>query len=210
MKKITFFILVFSFTFSVIAQVSISGIVINDSIPLESASVIIKNSTSGIATKSDGTFKIEAKKGDTLSVSYLGFKTKELIVDKPSELKIQLQEDFSLDEVLITGYSSHRFCKTMCCGVSVTYAHQLSEQKEKHKLFPNPSTNGIFQLQLVKQYNEIDISVTTLKGRMIHNNKHQKFSKRLSVDLSQFSKGIYIINIIADGKRLEPVKAIRN
>jgi hypothetical protein len=210
MKNITFFILAFSFAISVNAQVSISGTVTNDSIPLESASVIIKHSTTGIATKSDGTFKIEAKIGDTLSVSYLGYKTKELIVDKPRDLKIQLQEDFSLDEVLIKGYSSHRNCRTMCCGVSCVYIVELSEPKEKQRLFPNPSANGIFQIQGLEDYKEVKISVATLSGRTILNKTHDKFSQRLTIDLSQFSKDIYIINIIADGERLEPLKAIRN
>jgi hypothetical protein len=211
MKNITFFILALSFTLGAMAQVSISGIVINDSIPLESASVIIKNSIKGIATKSDGTFKIEAKKGDTLSVSYLGYKTKELIVDKPIDLKIQLEEDFSLDEVLIMGYAKQTriYYKRSCGGYSVN-TQQLIIPKEKHKLFPNPSASGIFQLQGLEDYNEVQISVATLLGRTILNKTHQKFDKRITIDLSQFLKDIYIINIIADGERLEPLKAIRN
>ncbi|MEP5254503.1 MAG: hypothetical protein ABJQ39_05535 [Winogradskyella arenosi] len=52
MKKITLLIITLFLSFITSAQISITGTVFNDSIPLESASVIIKNSTTGIATNS--------------------------------------------------------------------------------------------------------------------------------------------------------------
>ncbi|WP_299106741.1 carboxypeptidase-like regulatory domain-containing protein [uncultured Winogradskyella sp.] len=79
MKKMTLFSIAVCFTLITTAQISVSGVVINDSIPLESASVIIKNSLKGVATNNKGEFKLEAKKGDTLSVSYLGYNLKSLL-----------------------------------------------------------------------------------------------------------------------------------
>ena len=80
---------------------------------------------------------------------------------------------------------------------------------EKHKLFPNPSSNGIFQLKLVEDYVEVKISIANMSGRIIQNSSHQKFGKKVTVDLSQFSTGIYVVNIVVDGKRLEPIKAVK-
>ena len=58
MKKNTFLIIALTFAVTAFAQISVSGVVANDSIPLESANVIVKNSTNGIATNQKGEFKL--------------------------------------------------------------------------------------------------------------------------------------------------------
>ena len=207
MKKMTLLFVTLSFTLVTMAQISVSGTVTNDSIPLESASVIIKNSTHGIATNSKGEFKIEAIKGDTLSVSYLGYKPQEFVLTDTEEIEIKLKED-TLNEVVVVAYSGHR-CLTTGCGICITYERYWETNLEKNKLFPNPSSNGIFLLKLVEDYDEVKISITNMSGRIIQNSSHQKFGKKVTIDLSQFSTGIYVVNIVADGKRLEPIKAVK-
>jgi len=71
MKKNTLLLLALCISMLSSAQITIKGTIVNDSIPLESASIIIKNSKKGVATNVKGQFKLEAKKGDTLSISYL-------------------------------------------------------------------------------------------------------------------------------------------
>jgi len=217
MKKITLLLLTLSFSICSVAQITIRGTVLSDSISLESASVIIKNTTKGIATNEKGQFQIEAKKGDTLSVSYLGYDTKDIVVDKIENLNIQLEVGNNLEEVVLKGYLDGRTirCGTICRKTSCGVYCESSISTEliniiAPKLYPNPSTNGIFQLKLTEQYNEVRISVANISGQTIQNSTHQKFGEKLSIDLSQFSTGIYIINIIADGKRLEAIKAIRS
>ncbi|WP_405573302.1 carboxypeptidase-like regulatory domain-containing protein [Winogradskyella sp. Asnod2-B02-A] len=207
MKKMTLFSIAVCFTLITTAQISVSGIVSNDSIPLESANVIIKNSLNGVATNSKGEFKLEAKKGDTLSVSYLGYKPQEFVINKTEQIEIKLKED-ALNEVVVVAYSGHR-CWTTGCGVSISYNTYWDTNVEKNKLYPNPSSNGIFQLKLVENYDEVKISVANMSGQIIWNSSSQKLGKKITIDLSQFSTGIYIINIIADGKRLEPIKAVK-
>ena len=209
MKKMTLFTIALCLSFITSAQTLITGIVTNDSIPLESASVIIKNSSTGIATNSKGEFKIEAKKGDTLSVSYLGYETKELVVNKKEDFNIKLEEDNNLDEVVVVGYASHR-CWSTGCGICITYETYWETELLKNKLFPNPSSSGIFQLKLTEDYDKVDISIANMSGRVIQNATYQKFGEIGNIDLSQFSAGIYIISIIADGKRLEAIKAIKS
>ena len=207
MKKMNLLTIVLCYNLIVMAQISVSGIVTNDSIPLESANVFIKNSTKGIATSSKGEFKLEAKKGDTLSVSYLGYKPQEFVINKTEQIEIKLKED-TLNEVVIVAYSGHR-CWTTSCGISISYNTYWDTNVEKNKLYPNPSSNGIFQLKLVENYDEVKISIANMSGQIIRNSSSQKLGKKIAIDLSQFSTGIYIINIIADGKRLEPIKAVK-
>lgn len=205
----TLLIAAFTISFIASAQILVTGIVTNDSISLESASVIIKNSTKGIATNAKGEFKLEAKKGDTLTISYLGYQSKEIVVLNNDELKIKMIDGGKLDEVIIEAYASYRRgCSGMSCKVTVIVG---DFEKLKPKLFPNPSSNGIFQLTLNEDYDEVEISVSNISGRIIQNSTHQKFEDKVVVDLSQFSAGIYIVNIIANGgNRLEPIKALIN
>jgi len=208
MKKNMFLFLVLSFSINSFSQIIIKGSVHNDSIPLESASVIIKNSKRGVATNAKGQFKIEAKKGDTLSISYLGYDTKEIIVNKNENLNVQLEAENYLDEVVIEAYS---YSRRICCGMScVLICIDGESSSELIKLYPNPSLNGIFQLKLDEDYEEVKIMVSNLSGQIIQNSVHQKFGNKLNVNLSEFATGIYIINIIVDGKSIEAVKAIRS
>ena len=207
MKKLTLLTIVLCYNLIAMAQISVTGIVTNDSIPLVSANVFIKNSTKGIATSSNGEFKLEAKKGDTLSVSYLGYKPQEFVLTDTEEIEIKLKED-TLNEAVVIAYSGHR-CWTTGCGICITYERYWETNLEKNKLFPNPSSNGIFQLKLVEDYVEVKISIANMSGRIIQNSSHQKLGKKVTIDLSQFSTGIYVVNIVTDGKRLEPIKAVK-
>ena len=74
--------------------------------PVIGANVIKKNSTLGTITDLNGTFSIEAVKGDVLQVTYLGYIPVEITVDgKP--ILVTLHEDVTgLDEVVVVGYGS--------------------------------------------------------------------------------------------------------
>jgi hypothetical protein len=217
MKRITLLVFVLSFSICSFAQITIKGVVASDSIPLESVSVIIKNSKKGTITNVIGEFKIEATKGDTLSISYIGFKTKNIIVNQDEIFRIRLEEGGQLNEVVISAYLYSRRTK---CGSTRCYTRcgnycEIEITKEKlnkiqPKLYPNPSSNGMFQLKLAEHFDEVKISVANLSGQTVQNSKYQKFGEKLSIDLSQCATGIYIINIIAVGKPLEAIKAIRS
>lgn len=207
MKRITLVILAFTFSMFSIAQITVTGIVSNDSIPLESANVIIKNSTKGVATNQKGEFNIKAEEGDTLSISYLGYETKEFVVSSNQALKVQLKEYSHLDEVIVMA-SNYHSCWSTGCGICITYETYRNYNSEKNKLFPNPSSNGIFQLKLIEDYHEVKISIADMSGQLILKSKHHEFGNNIRIDLSEFPNGVYIVNIIADGKRLECIKAI--
>lgn len=71
--------------------------------PIVGASVVISNTTKGTVTDLDGNFTIQARQGDELTISYIGFKTKKLKVTG-SSLNVTLEEeDASLNEVVVVG-----------------------------------------------------------------------------------------------------------
>ena len=92
----------------VINAQNVTGTVISgsDNEPLIGASIIVQGTKAGAVTDLDGNFSIQAKQGQTLTVSYLGYITQNVKVkDGGAKLNISLQEDKqSLDEVVVVGY----------------------------------------------------------------------------------------------------------
>ena len=89
------------------AQTSVTGTVVDSSDePMVGASVIVTGSSVGTSTDIDGNFTINAKQGQTLKVSYVGYKTQDVKV-KGNNLRIVLEEDNALlDEVVVVGYGT--------------------------------------------------------------------------------------------------------
>ena len=85
----------------------------NDNTPIPSVSIYIDGTTTGTTTGFDGDFVIKANVNNTLVVSYLGFKTKKIVITKDIKLPliIKLEPDVdALDEVVIVsvGYGTMR------------------------------------------------------------------------------------------------------
>lgn len=88
--------------------VKITGTIVDDNNePVIGANVSIKGTTTGTITDMDGKFSLEASKGMTLLISYIGFETQEITVGNQTTYKIRLSEDSqALDEVVVIGYGT--------------------------------------------------------------------------------------------------------
>ncbi len=71
------------------------------------ANVVEKgNTTNGTITDLDGNFTLTVPKGTTLTVSFIGYKTQDVVVDSPT-IMVTLQDDAELlSEVVVIGYGS--------------------------------------------------------------------------------------------------------
>lgn len=76
--------------------------------PLIGASVLVKGTTVGTVTGLDGDFILDAKAGETLLITYTGFTAVEHIIGNDLTVNVALQQGVSLDEIVVTGYSSQR------------------------------------------------------------------------------------------------------
>ncbi|UOQ69112.1 SusC/RagA family TonB-linked outer membrane protein [Hymenobacter volaticus] len=95
----------------VTADISVSGRVTQENgDPLPGVTVLVKGTTTGASTNSDGTFVISAPEGSTLVFSYVGYTRKEVPVTAAStNLTVTLSEDVSaLNEVVVVGYGTQR------------------------------------------------------------------------------------------------------
>lgn len=92
-------------------EISVSGNVQDESgTPIPEVNVLIKNTSKGVSTDFNGNFVINGVEiGDTLTFSYLGYVTKEVVVVNRSNLTVQLVEDLAqLDEIVIIGYGTQK------------------------------------------------------------------------------------------------------
>jgi TonB-linked SusC/RagA family outer membrane protein len=87
---------------------SVKGFVYNKRFePLSNASVMLRGSTKGVSTTVNGSFELkDAKAGDVLRVSYIGYKTTDIKVEFPQSTNIFLEDATNeLDQVVAQGYS---------------------------------------------------------------------------------------------------------
>jgi TonB-linked SusC/RagA family outer membrane protein len=78
--------------------------------PLIGATVLVKGNTSrGTITDIDGNFHIEVPSEQSVLVfSYVGMTTKEVRVGKQRNFKVSLEEENTLDEVVVVGYGTQK------------------------------------------------------------------------------------------------------
>src|SRR5690606_41925809 len=75
--------------------------------PISTANVIQKGTSNGVMTDSDGEFSIEVPGNAVLEISYLGYTTVNVEVNKQTQLKVEMAPAASaLDEVVVVGYST--------------------------------------------------------------------------------------------------------
>ncbi len=90
--------------------ITVKGVVVDATgEPIIGATIRVANSDGGSISDLDGNFTIECHKNDRLTVSYIGFVTKEVKVNSASGVKIVLNEDRkALDEVIVVGYGTQK------------------------------------------------------------------------------------------------------
>lgn len=98
--------------FGLMAQRTISGVVSDAMGGLPGANVMIKGTSTGVATDMDGNYSISVNNGDVLEVSYMGYttKTQKVTAKTPSTLNFSMEEDSKMmDEVVVeVGYGKMR------------------------------------------------------------------------------------------------------
>ncbi len=99
----------FFFAYSSAQTIDISGNVQDTGgIPIPGVNIIVKNTSKGAVTDFDGNFTVTGvEKGATLTFSYIGYITYEIVVTNNNNLTITLEEDIAkLDEVVVIGYGT--------------------------------------------------------------------------------------------------------
>ena len=119
----------------------ITGQVIGeDRQPVAGASIKIKGSTNGVISSSNGSFVIDAKPGDVLVTSFIGFQNSQMKVGSSNKIIIELVSALqNLNEVVVTGYASQKK-KDLTGSVAVVNVTEMTKQ-------PSASVNSQLQGQ---------------------------------------------------------------
>jgi TonB-linked SusC/RagA family outer membrane protein len=109
----------------------VSGRVVSalDKQPLVGVTVSVKGTSNGVMTKSDGGFSINIATGKaTLSISYTGYKSKDInVTGGQTNINIALDEDTqNLNDVVVVGYTSKRQSE-LTSAVTVVSAEKLKD-----------------------------------------------------------------------------------
>ncbi|MBB5396118.1 TonB-dependent receptor [Mucilaginibacter sp. AK015] len=87
----------------------IQGTVSDEQGTLPGVSVSLKGTTTGTITNVDGKFFINAKVGQTLVFSFIGYNTKEVVIGSDGPLNVKLITSSSnLNEVVVVGYGTQK------------------------------------------------------------------------------------------------------
>lgn len=98
-----FYFLLFAICLNVQAKTITGTVKDSDNLSLPGVNVVVKGTSNGTTTDYDGKYSIEAKEGDILVFSFIGFKTKEIKVSKNSVIDVVMEPDSSaLNEVVVT------------------------------------------------------------------------------------------------------------
>lgn len=112
MKKFLLFLIVTFWVASGYTQIrTVTGHVVGakDGTPLVGVSIKIKGTNKGTSTDINGRFSlsVSAASRPVLLISYIGYKSQEVVVDQQLSLTIRMAEDSrSLDEVVVVGYGA--------------------------------------------------------------------------------------------------------
>ena len=110
-------------------QQSVEGVVTDSNgMPLLGVTVIEVGSNNGVVTDFDGNYAITVGGPEAvLQFSFVGFETREVIVDGQSTIDVTLQEDQSqLDEVVVIGYGSQKV-ENVIGSVSTVSSEQITQ-----------------------------------------------------------------------------------
>jgi TonB family protein len=91
--------------------VTISGKVVSaeDEMPLAGVNVVIKGTSKGIATDSQGNFSLQAPVDGILVFNFIGMQTEEIPVKNQNKIDVSLQSDMqALNEVVVSGYGKKK------------------------------------------------------------------------------------------------------
>lgn len=131
----------------------IRGTVTNEAGAAQSnISVVVKETKAGTSTDNNGNFSVQAEVGQTLVISAVGFKSREVVITSLSALNIQLEPNASsMDEVVVVGYTTQKR-GSVTSAVSSISGEQLVTTKNENIL--NTMTGKIPGLRIVQNTSE--------------------------------------------------------
>jgi TonB-linked SusC/RagA family outer membrane protein len=107
---------------------TVTDAVSNETLP--GATISVKGTTRGVVTDANGAFAIEAKTGDVLSISYIGYADQMVTVSDATTLVIALESGYTLQEVVKTALGISKEKKSLGYAVQELKGEDLTKARE--------------------------------------------------------------------------------
>lgn len=155
-KRLTLtFLFLFASSMMLFAQMekTVSGVVKdNNGNPLSGVSVFIKGTSRGTTTNANGIFSIDAKKGEILDFSMIGYKGTSVTVDDNNNVNIQMEVQATTGaEVIVTALGIQKQKKSLGYAVQEVKGQALVESRELNLV--NDLSAKVSGLQVVRSGN---------------------------------------------------------
>ena len=140
MRYIFTLLMVLLYANSVSAQNTISGVVKDEQslVTIPGVTVAFKNKSTAVQTNAVGQYSIAAVVGDTLTFTFIGYQSQDIVVGNQTSIDVFLvSDDNALEEVVVIGYGTAR--KRDLTG-SIT-------QIKGEDIVDKPGTNPVANLQ---------------------------------------------------------------
>ena len=142
---------------------SVRGTIIDEKgVPLPGVSVAIKGTSTGVISDINGYYIINAKAGDILVFSFVGFKSQEITVGKRPALDIVMKEDVhELEETVIVGMGKQRKASVIGSISSVSIKELEVPQRNLTNALSGRIAGALGLDNLIMFYDSNDIQLST-------------------------------------------------
>lgn len=155
MSRFIFLFVFLAFSSFALAQIKVTGQVTDETKnPLPGVSVLIKDSKKGTTTDFDGKFNIDAKQGEILEFSFMGFHTESRKVTGSTSLILNItlkEETQQIGEVVVTALGIKREKKSLGYALQEVKGTELVQAKEAN--LANAFSGKVAGLQIVRGSN---------------------------------------------------------
>lgn len=132
--------------------------------PVIGATVLIKGTTNGSITGVDGSFSVDVKRGDVIEVSFIGYKTAEIVYEGQPSLDITLNEDaLNVEEVVVTSMGIKRDTKALGYAIQEVNGDALVQSRDVN--VTNALSGKVAGLQVVRGGGSTGSSKIILRGQ---------------------------------------------
>jgi TonB-linked SusC/RagA family outer membrane protein len=140
-------------TITAYAQTTVSGTVRDSKgSPIPAVSILVKGSTQGASSNSNGHYSITAPVGSVLVFRYVGFTPQEITVGTATTVNVVLKEEnTSLSEVVVTALGIRREKKSLGYSVQEVKGQTLVEAREPNLV--NTLSGKVAGLQITRSSN---------------------------------------------------------
>lgn len=128
MRKILFLILLVSSVCLKAQNLTLRGVVSDETDVLPGVSILIEGTSKGTITDLNGSYSIEAKKGSRLIFSYVGYRPQTITLTNQTTQNVVLKADaIQLDEAVVVGYAKQKKA-TLTGAVSSVSSENLTKR----------------------------------------------------------------------------------